>query len=63
MCRECDAAKARERAADTLLAKCRAVSPLAESLRATFPLERAPIGMTALAAKIDRMVGLAEGRK
>lgn len=40
-----------------------AVSPLAESLRATFPLERAPIGMTALAAKIDRMVGLAEGRK
>lgn len=56
MCRECDAATAREQAADALLAKCRAVSPLGEALRAVFPLERAPFGMTALAAKIDRML-------
>nr|DAL40956.1 MAG TPA_asm: hypothetical protein [Caudoviricetes sp.] len=32
------------------------MSPLAEKLHAAFPLERAPFGMTALAARIDRML-------
>lgn len=56
MCRECESATAREQAATDLLAKCLAMSPLAEKLHAAFPLEKAPFGMTALAARIDRML-------
>lgn len=54
MCRECDAAEARERAATDLLAKCRAVSPFSITLKAAFPLQPTPAGLAPLAAQIDR---------
>lgn len=56
MCRECDAATAREQAATDLLAKCRAMSPLGEALRAVFPIERTPGRLTALALQLDRVM-------
>ena len=45
---------ARERAATDLLAKCRSVSPVADMLRTTFPLEHTPRALLALAAQVER---------
>lgn len=56
MCRECDAATAREKAATELLAKCRAVSPIGEALRAVFPPTRTPKTLASLAAQLDRLL-------